>query len=130
MCCCEIQPGNGNTLMAKHGIELPTRRQVQERRRFYRSTCSAVQRTLGTLPQVVAVLLSTEDGEPRLVTVLSERSDEAILRVADQELALMGALGGIGFDFWTAEEGDLPSYLDAGYAVVFEKQEHDDTHSA
>ncbi len=113
--------------MKKHGVELPVEPSLRGRRRLARRLRAAVEKTVATVPGVVAVLTGDGDGERRLVTVLSHRSDEAIMDVAGQELALMRELGGVGFDFWTAPEAHLRSYLDAGYSVVFEKRGHGNT---
>lgn len=91
-----------------------------------RKLSAAVGKTIATVPEVVAVLTGDEEDGPRLVTVLAERTDETIGRVAAQELTLMRELGGVGFDFWTAPEAHLRSYRDAGYTTVFERSSDPD----
>ena len=112
--------------MSKHGIDLSTGPDVRVRRKLRRAVRLAAQKTLATLPEVVAVLMADVDGERRMVTILADRSDEVIRRVAKQELALMRELGGVGFDFWTAPVDRRPDYQAAGYESIWERQRRAD----
>jgi hypothetical protein len=107
--------------MKKHGVELPVEPPVRGRRRLARRLRAAVEKTIATLPEVVAVLVGDEDGERRLVTVLAKRTDETIGRVAGQELALMRELGGVGFDFWTVPVDRWAAYRTEGYTTLWER---------
>lgn len=89
-----------------------------------RALGAAVDETLAKLPEVIAVLGYPLDGTIRVVSILSDRSDEAILRVAEQELALMVKLENFLFDFRTAGLDRMETYLLAGYTPVLEKAEH------
>lgn len=81
---------------------------------------AAVKKTLGTVPEVMAVLSATTAEGTCIVTVLSQRSDDAILRVAEQELALMDRMRGLGFDFRTAHVKDMDAYIADGYVPLLE----------
>ena len=109
--------------MAEQAMELLTQRQVQRARDFWRRARLCVQETLATVPEVLSVLASVGDGERQLVSILSDGSDEVILRLADQELALMDALDA-GFDFRCAGPETRADYEAAGYVVIMER-EHD-----
>jgi hypothetical protein len=107
--------------MEKHGVEFPVEPSLRRRGRAGLRLRAAVEKTIATLPEVVAVLTGDEDGERRLVTVLAERTDETIGRVARQELALMRDLGGVGFDFWTVPLDRWAAYRTEGYTTVWER---------
>ena len=92
--------------------------------------CRAVEKTLATLPEVVAVLGHRGEDGIHLVTILSERSDDVILRVAEKEWDLMGEMHQLCFDFRTALVDDLDAYLAEGYVPVIEKQDDDNSRTA
>lgn len=85
----------------------------------------AVKKTLSKLPEVVAVLWSTVNGQIRVVTILDDSSDEAILRVADQELALMDEMEEFQFEFRMADREDAHAFIASGYVPIVEKRDHD-----
>jgi len=118
--------------MTKRTLKLREQDRAVEATRLglFRKARLAVRNTLATLPEVVAVLWSTTDEGVHLVTILSDRSDEAILRVAEKEWDLMGEMHQLCFDFRTALVDDLDAYLAEGYVPVIEKQDDDNSRTA
>jgi len=114
---------------AKKGRRLPTG-MGPEGARLFHDLSAAVEKTIATLPEVVAVLGLPTDGAIRVVTLLASRTDEAILRVAEQELALMDEMPALGFDFRTADADDLGAYVTDGFAPIVERRGHDEPPTA
>lgn len=82
----------------------------------------AVGAIIGTLPEVQAVLWSTQGRYIRVVTAVSEYSDESLERVAEKELELMDALPQFLLEFRVVPVERVSSFLRAGYARVVERQ--------
>jgi len=85
---------------------------------------TAIEETLGLLPEVEVIAWSTVRRAIRIVSFLSDRSDEAIMRVADKEMQFMERLRAFTFEFRTAETRKLGAFLEAGYVPIFEKRRY------
>jgi hypothetical protein len=82
----------------------------------------AVGATIGSLPEVHAVLWNTEGQYIRVVTAVMEYSDESLERVAEKELELMDALPEFLLEFRVVRVERVSSFLRAGYATVLGRQ--------
>jgi len=78
----------------------------------------AVGNTIGRLENVEAVLWADFVRYVGIVTILADYTDEAMLRVAEAELAMMDETEDVPIDFQMARKEDLAAYLSSGYTML------------
>lgn len=110
--------------MSKRGVKAPPQRAAAHSGDMglhaSQTVARTVSRTLGRVPEVTAVLWARVEDVVHVATMLARRSDDAILRVAEQELAVMDNLRELDFEFRTAQAEDLENYLADGYVPILE----------
>lgn len=94
------------------------------------AAAEAVRETLALVPEVICVLWATIGGHVRIVTLVAETTDDVMLRVADQELALMDRLAEFSFEFRIAPQERFDTFVAAGYTPVLQVMTNADAEAA
>jgi hypothetical protein len=132
LCGTAARPQERDTLASDFLLSTPEEPLVPTSARRYLlalrpAVAEAVRDTLALVPEVSWILWAMVGDHARLVSLLSEGTDDIMLRVADQELALMDRLSEFAFEFRMAPEERLADFVEAGYSPVVESLIHADT---
>ncbi|MBM4033488.1 MAG: hypothetical protein FJ291_17130 [Planctomycetes bacterium] len=82
----------------------------------------AIEATIGSLPEVCSVLWNPQGRYIRVVTAVSDYTDESLERVAEKELELMDALPELLLEFRVIPAERVERFLSAGFLPALDQR--------